>query len=130
MHEIKQVRPAKSPVWIYCVDDWRFNDVSRGFRIPERMGMMASILLALSDPADRFAEQVGTSNGGQRPSLNSGFPRRRGWPIRSATNDSSRSDQFDSRRTVRLSRMFEGRLSSVVSEDAPNKSNIYQLGTD
>ena len=29
-------------------------------------------------------EQDGTSNGGQRPSLNSGFPPRRGWPIRSA----------------------------------------------
>jgi hypothetical protein len=27
-------------------------------------------------------EQAGTSNGGQRPSLNSGFHFRRGWPIR------------------------------------------------
>jgi hypothetical protein len=33
------------------------------------------------------AEQVGTSNGGQRLHLNSGFPSRRGWPIRSAKND-------------------------------------------
>jgi hypothetical protein len=29
------------------------------------------------------AEQAGSSNGGQRLSLNSGFPCRRGWPIRS-----------------------------------------------
>ena len=27
--------------------------------------------------------QAGSSNGGQRSSLNSGFPHRRGWPIRS-----------------------------------------------
>ena len=32
-------------------------------------------------------EQAGTSNGGQRPSLNSGFPPRRGWPIRSPKNE-------------------------------------------
>ena len=30
------------------------------------------------------AQQAGTSNGGQRPNLNSSFPPRRGWPIRSA----------------------------------------------
>ena len=31
--------------------------------------------------------QDGTSNGGQRPSLNSGFHSRRGWPRRWAEND-------------------------------------------
>ena len=35
-------------------------------------------------PSEPNDEQVGTSNGGQRPSLNSGFLFRRGWPIRSA----------------------------------------------
>jgi hypothetical protein len=29
--------------------------------------------------------EAGTSNGGWGPSLNSGFPPRRGWPIRSVT---------------------------------------------
>ncbi len=31
----------------------------------------------------KIVEQAGSSNGGQRPSLNSGFHPRRGWPIRS-----------------------------------------------
>ena len=35
--------------------------------------------------------QAGSSNGGQRPSLNSGFPPRRGWPIRCA--EIRRTDQ-------------------------------------
>jgi hypothetical protein len=42
--------------------------------------------LAFSDGGrkpDQLAEQDGTSNGGQRPSLNSGFHFRRGWPRRS-----------------------------------------------
>jgi hypothetical protein len=41
--------------------------------------------LAFSDGGrkpDQLAEQDGTSNGGQRPSLNSGFHFRRGWPRR------------------------------------------------
>jgi hypothetical protein len=33
-------------------------------------------------PTNEEAQQAGTSNGGQRPSLNSGFSPRRGWPIR------------------------------------------------
>jgi hypothetical protein len=32
---------------------------------------------------ETLAEQAGTSNGGQRLPLNSGFHSRRGWPIRS-----------------------------------------------
>jgi hypothetical protein len=34
-------------------------------------------------------EQAGTSNGGQRLSLNSGFHSRRGWPRRSAETSCS-----------------------------------------
>jgi adenylate kinase family enzyme len=34
----------------------------------------------------RTGEQGGTSNGGQRPSLNSGFHSRRGWPSRCVKN--------------------------------------------
>jgi hypothetical protein len=32
---------------------------------------------------NKIGEQASASNGGQRPSLNSGFLSRRGWPIRS-----------------------------------------------
>jgi cell division protein FtsW (lipid II flippase) len=35
----------------------------------------------------------GSSNGGQRPSLNSGFHSRRGWPIRSAKNNMKTNDK-------------------------------------
>jgi hypothetical protein len=38
-----------------------------------------------TSPAMKDSEQASASNGGQRPSLNSGFLSRRGWPKRSAT---------------------------------------------
>jgi hypothetical protein len=46
-----------------------------------RYGLGQFIVRSL--PENEEAQQVGTSNGGQRPCLNSGFPIRRGWPIRS-----------------------------------------------
>jgi hypothetical protein len=88
MPAIKHVGPAKPPVWICCVNGWRFNNDSLRFRIPERMGMIAPVPKTQHRPKNRFAEQAGTSNGGQRPSLNSGFLPRRGWPIRSQENPS------------------------------------------
>ena len=37
----------------------------------------------LEEAMNQVTEQADTSNGGQCPSLNSGFSPRRGWPIRS-----------------------------------------------
>ena len=49
-----------------------------------RAGTRMNSELQPDPPSIEDAEQAGSSNGGQRPSLNSGFHYRRGWPKRSA----------------------------------------------
>lgn len=52
------------------------------------------------------AEQAGSYDGGKRPSLNSGFPPRRAWPIRSARQPMSTFRKFAEENLL----WFSGRL--------------------
>ena len=69
--------------------------------LPKWVTKLGIAYLAFSDGGrkpDQLAEQDGTSNGGQRPSLNSGFHFRRGWPRCSLENSVHEVRTIDSRR--------------------------------